>query len=303
MTGRATSAGAGRRWLAVAAAALLLGAAGACAIEASRSGSPGAEPAFVTALRARLPAQVRRAGVLTVATDASYAPASFFAPDGRTVVGFEPDLASAVGSLLGLKVRFVVTDFVRALDEVQGDRVDVVMSAMTDTAERERHADFVNYFSAGTSILVQRGNPHGITAIEDLCGEVVAVERGTVQVELLEHTQLRCTGEAIEVQAHPTNADALVELRTGRAAAVLNDYPPAAYLATEPLTQADYQLASDTQYEPGLYGIAVPTDETRLRDALQAALHRLVATGEYARVLERWDVAEGAVRTITVNAG
>jgi polar amino acid transport system substrate-binding protein len=257
----------------------------------------------VGVLRHRLPAEIRRSEVLRIATDASYAPASFFAPDGRTVVGFEPDLAEAAGRLLGIRVRFVVTDFVEALEAVRKDRVDVVMSAMTDTAERERQADFVNYLSVGSAILVQRGNPHGITGIEDLCGHLVAVERGTVQVDLLDRNQQRCGRHPIRVRQHRTNADALVELRTGRATAVLNDYPPAAYLTSDPRTQADYQLASTAQYEPGLYGIAVAKDEARLRDAVQAALERLVRTGEYRRILQRWQVQDGAVDTVTVNAG
>lgn len=273
----------------------------ACAGEPARTAI--SEPGFDPALHERLPADVRRAGVLAIATDASYPPASLFAPDGRTVIGFEPDLATAVGRLLGVRVRFVPTDFLHALDEVRAGRADVVMSAMTDTLERERQADFVNYFRTGTSIVVQRGNPHGITDVEDLCGQVVAVERGTVQVELLRRSRSGCAGERMRIRQRVTNADALVELRTGRAAAVLNDYPPAAYLSTSPQTQAYYQLASTAQYEPGLYGIAVPKDEPRLRDALKAALERLLSTGHYERILRSWDVADGAVSRITVNGG
>ena len=118
--------------------------------------------------------------------------------------------------------------------------------------------------------MVQRGNPAGISDLDDLCGKVVAVEEGTVQVDLVERTQASCpAGTPVDVKLYDTNDDALVELRTGRAAAVLNDYPPAAYLSTAQRTQADYQLASDVQYEPGLYGIAVAPDREQLRDALQ----------------------------------
>ena len=292
------------RWSAVRRAALVAAtgvALTACAGQPSAPKSSG--PAMDAALHDRLPVDIQRSGVLTVATDATYPPASFFGPDGRSVLGFEPDLADAMGDLLGVRVRFVVTDFVRTLDDVREGRADVVVSAMTDTADRERLVDFVNYLSAGSTIVVQRGNPHGITEIEDLCGQVVAVERGTVQVELLRRSQQSCASGRIAVRPQPTNADALLELRTGRAAAVLNDYPPAVYLATDPTTQADYQLASTIQYEPGLYGIGVPKDEPRLREALRAALERLLSTGEYTRILKEWGVAEGAVGQITVNAG
>jgi polar amino acid transport system substrate-binding protein len=58
-------------------------------------------------------------------------------------------------------------------------------------------------------------------------------------------------------------------LPSGRAVAVLNDLPPAAYLASEATTKANYQLASNIQYEPGLYGIAIAKDQTQLRDAIR----------------------------------
>lgn len=280
----------------------------ACALSACGPDAADAVPATTAAadpsLRALLPDDVVDAGVLTVATDASYAPASFFAPDGRTVTGFEPALADAMGELLGVRVEVVVTDFDTILGEVADHEHDVAIAAITDTAERQEVVDFVNYFSAGSSIVVQRGNPQGLSDLDDLCGQVVAVEEGTVQVDLLERTQTSCGAAGpIELQLYDTNDDALVELRTGRAAAVLNDYPPAAYLSTAPRTQADYQLASDVQYEPGLYGIAVAKDRETLRDALRATLEAMVESGTYERVLEEWDVADGAVRTVSVNAG
>jgi hypothetical protein len=67
--------------------------------------------AYDRALHDALPADVRASGVLRVATDASYAPASSFAPDGRTIVAFEPDLGAALGRVLGIKVRIVRTAF------------------------------------------------------------------------------------------------------------------------------------------------------------------------------------------------
>jgi ABC-type amino acid transport substrate-binding protein len=67
--------------------------------------------------------------------------------------------------------------------------------------------------------------------------------------------------------------------------------------------QTYFQLASDVQYEPGLYGIGVALDRPELRDALAAALARLIETGNYQRVLGTWDVASGAVSAVTVNGG
>jgi polar amino acid transport system substrate-binding protein len=254
-------------------------------------------------LHEMLPDAVRERGTLRVGTDASYAPMSSYGDDGRTIVGLEPDLGKALGQVLGVKVVFTPVDFTAIIAGVQAGTLDLGMSAMTDTEERAEQVDFVNYFSAGTSILVQRGNPAGITEINDLCGKVVAVEKGTTQVDLLERSQVNCSQDKIDIRTYSTNSDALVQLRTGRAAAVLNDLPPAALLVTDPTTKAHYQLASTNQYEPGLYGVAVDKQEPGLRDAVQGAFETLLEEGVYADVLAEWGVEDGAVKNTTVNSG
>ncbi|MBG0568969.1 ABC transporter substrate-binding protein [Actinoplanes aureus] len=253
------------------------------------------------ALHDQLPQAVRARGSLRFVNDASYAPMEFFAADGRTVIGFEPDLAAALGEVLGIRTEMVVDSFSTALDEVNAGTYDGVLSSMTDTAERQKEADFVNYLSTGTSIVVQRGNPQGITGLDGLCGKTVAAEQGTFQEEMLRGLQKSCGDRPITIDSRPTNADALAKVRTGQAAAVLNDFPPAAYLVSDSRTSAFYQLASDEQYEPGLFGIAVAKDNTALRDCLRAALQRLIESGTYAELLARWGLSSSAVPEATVN--
>ena len=136
-----------------------------------------------------------------------------------------------------------------------------------------------------------------------VAGQVDTFEDGTTQVDLLERSQKHCDKRPIVVKTYDTNADALVQLRTGRAAAVLTDYPPAAHLASDPATGARFQLASTLQYEPGLYGIGVGKGRPQLRNALKGALDRLIRSGEYARILERWGVEDGALKASSVNGG
>jgi polar amino acid transport system substrate-binding protein len=248
-----------------------------------------------------LPPEVLRRGQLRVVTDASYAPASSFAPDGRTIVGFEPDLGAALGKVLGIDLVFRNADFSTLPSLVEANKADMIMSAMTDTAEREKELDFVNYFSAGTSIVVQRGNPHVVTDLASLCGQKVAVESGTTQQDLLERQQSKCA-RPITVLTAATNDDALVLLRTGRAAALLMDFPPAEMLTTDPHTRAHYQLASTAQFEPGLYGIGFAKGQDALRETVQAALAELLSDGAYAAVLRRWNVSQGAVPAVSTNA-
>jgi len=253
-------------------------------------------------LHALLPKSVQDRGVLRVGTDASYAPMSSFGPDGRSIIGMEPDLGVEIGRVLGVRLQFAPVDFDKLLAEVGRGDLDLAMSAMTDTPERAKLADFVNYFTAGTAIVVQRGNPASVTELSDLCGKVVAVEKATTQVDLLARKQKSCGTLPITVKTYPTNSDAMLQLRTGRVVAVLNDLPPAIFLVNDPRTKSQYQLASDAQYEPGLYGIVVAKSQTGLRDAVQGALEELLRSGVYGDVLARWNVQTGAIHQITVNS-
>ncbi len=253
------------------------------------------------ALHDRLPQAIRARGSIRLVTDASYAPMEYFAADGRTIIGFEPDLAAALGEVLGVRTEMVTGDFHTALDEVNAGTYDGVLSSMTDTAQRQRQADFVNYLRTGTSIVVQRGNPAAIEGLDDLCGHKVATEKGTFQEAMLTRLQKSCGDRPITIESEPTNADALVLLRTGRVAAVPIDFPPAAYLVNDSRTSAFYQLASQQQYEPGLFGIAVAKTNTALRDCLRTALERLISAGTYAELLTRWGLASSAVTSATVN--
>jgi polar amino acid transport system substrate-binding protein len=149
--------------------------------------------------------------------------------------------------------------------------------------------------------VVQRGNPAGVSGLDSLCGQIVAVEQSTTQADLLRRSQKQCGARPIQIIQTKTNADALLQLRTGRAAAVLNDYPPASHLATDSRTSNYFQLASAAQYEPGLFGIPVAKGNTQLRGVLQAALEKVIASGTYADLLARWGLSDGAVKTVTVN--
>lgn len=251
-----------------------------------------------------LPSSVRAAKVIRIATDASYAPASSFGADGHTIVGFEPDLGQALSEVLGIKVVFANHAFSTLQTLLNTGATDLVMSAMTDTAQRERGLDFIDYFTAGSSIVVQRGNPAGISDLGSLCGHSVAIEQGTVQVELVQRAEHNCsTDRPIKISQFPANTDALVQVRTGRADAVLTDYPPAAALVVDPRTSAYYQLASTSQYEPGPYGIAVSKRQPQLRDAVAQALRLVIRNGRYQAILAKWGVSAGSVDAVVINAG
>ncbi len=124
---------------------------------------------------------LRVPGVLTVGSDTTYPPQEYIDTTTHKAVGFDVDLITDVAKNMGLQVNVVTTKFDTIIDDLVNKRFDVVISAVTITAERKKKVDFVPYFKAGESLLVQAGNPKNIKGLSDLCGQSVGVQTGTIE--------------------------------------------------------------------------------------------------------------------------
>jgi polar amino acid transport system substrate-binding protein len=211
-----------------------------------------------------------------------------------------------MGTQLGVTFRFINdTDFAGIIAAMKAGRFDIIMSAMNDTAERRGNGvDFVDYFTAGTSILVKKGNPDKIAGLDDLCGKTVAVQKGTVQeTDTLPPQSQKCTTAgkgAITVLPFEKDTDALQQVKIGRAAAIVEDSPVAGYNAKTAGGGSEFELTGQPT-DVGQYGIAIPTTNVKLRDAIRAALKAIIADGTYDKVLAKWGATSGALKTAPVN--
>lgn len=118
-------------------------------------------------------------GELSVGMELSYAPAEFYAEDGKTPVGYDVDMSKAIAQTLGLKPKIVSSMFDTIVPSI-GSKYDLGITAMTITEERLQSVDFVSYYRAGSTWAVQKGNPKKLDT-SDMCGAKIAVQTGTVQ--------------------------------------------------------------------------------------------------------------------------
>lgn len=232
-------------------------------------------------------------GVLDVGSDIAYAPIEFF--DGDTPAGLDIDLAKAIAEALGVDVEFHNTGFDAIIPSLLGNRFDVIMSAMTVTDERKQQIDFVEYANVGVGIVVAKGNPEGIASVEDLCGRTVAVQEGTIQVDILVSQDQACRDagkQGIDILRFGTDPEAVDQVKAGRAVAVLNDFPVAFVAAQE---NPDTLEVLDTQIDPAPYGIGLRKDSTALKEAIAQALEQLKADGTYLEIFTKWNMESAAL--------
>lgn len=255
-------------------------------------------------LHASLPADVRDAGVVKIGTEALYPPFESLADDNKTIVGLDPDLAKALGEVLGVKVEFTNTAFDGLLTALDGGRFDLVVAAVTDTKEREAEYDFVDYFMTGQSIVVKKGNPEDIEGVEDLCGRPVAVLRASTQEKLLEGFNTEeCKDDPIDVTALQTDKDALLQVQNGRADASFTQDAVGVYNAQTIGGGNQFEIANSEALLPTPVGMVFTKEDTELRDAFRGALDVLIDNGTYAEILEKHDMSQGALEESAINLG
>jgi polar amino acid transport system substrate-binding protein len=288
--------------------------ASACDNGGGGRGALGEQPVSqgVTPLGKQLPKRIVNAREIRVGSDISYAPVEFYdalAPDvldrptgepAPQVQGIDPDLATELGHKLGVRFSFANVKFDELVEALRDGRVDIIMSGMSATPERAREISFIEYFRSGTSLLVAKGNPKGIHLLSDLCGRTVTMQGGTLQEDLTKEQQRRCPAEQpLRLRPFDSGSQALLEVKYGNSDVALTDFPVAAYNAKVSNGGKDFEVVGE-QIGSGPFGIGVRKEDAALREALRTALRQMIADGTYDRVLSKWNVAAGALKTITV---
>jgi polar amino acid transport system substrate-binding protein len=272
---------------------------------ATPSGSAKAsfDPATVQkddSLAAMVPAAIKSKGTLTVGSDTSYAPAEFLGNDGQTPVGYDVDLAKAIGATLGLKVQVQTAEFTGILPAL-GPKYDIGMSSFTINSERLGAVNMVSYFKAGTTWAVQKGNPKKFS-LDDVCGKSIGVQTGTVQEDPdLSDRNKKCVAEGkkpIDIVTLKNQTDVTTRLVNGSIDAMAADSPIIGYALTQ--TNGQLEKLGDV-YDAAPQGIAVAKSDTALADVIQKTVTKLIADGSYKKILEGWGNAEGAITKSEVN--
>lgn len=250
------------------------------------------------AAAALLPAKVAQSGKLVIATSPNYAPNEFKDNAGKPI-GWAIEVGDAIAAKLGLKAEYQVARFENIIPGIVGGKIDVGESSFTDTAVREKQVDFVNYYVAGIQWASAAGK---VVDPNNACGLKVAVQattyQDTVEVPAKSVACVKAGKPAIKKVSLDTQDAAANAVALGQADAFSADSPVTLYGIVQ--LKGKLQTAGKT-FEAAPYGMAVAKD-SGMAKAVQAALQSMVDDGSYGKILDKWGVADGGLKKITINA-
>lgn len=212
-------------------------------------------------------------------------------------MGFDIDLGEAIGACLGFGVDYVAVGFSELIPTVASGQADWIVSNLYATEERAQGGvDFISYSKVFDGVLVAKENPKGITGIDtSLCGLTVALNKGYVEVPLVEAVGPDCEAEGLPaptLSLFDSSADCVQAILAGRADAYMNDVNTVTRFIAEHPDDLDQAETVMLDYE---IGIGVLQGDHEFRDAVQAALTVVQDTGLQAELAEKWELDANAV--------
>ena len=265
----------------VAALALVGCSSGGSSASASASGSSASASASSEAASSSAAAEIKlvNEGTLTFATSPDFPP--FESDEGGEFVGYEIELAKALGDKLGLEVKFEVTDFDSIFTAVAaGTKVDAGISGISIKPEREEIVDFTtSYVEDNQSVAVMKDS--GITkenAAEELNkeGVVIAVQAGTTGADYAAETFPKA-----KIVEYKSNNDSFADMQAGNVTAVCTNLAVVERMLAGTYSDAEI-VYQDATAEP--YAIVVSKDNPALTEALNKALEELQADGTIDKI-------------------
>jgi len=223
--------------------------------------------------------QTLQPGKITMGSDTSYPP--FESMEGSKPVGFDVELAQAIAKKLGLTLDVISTAWDGIIPGLKTKKYDIIMSAMTITADRKKQINFANpYIDSNQSIAVANNSP--IKTQADLKGKVVGVQIDTTGQFKAEEIQK--AGGLKEIQKFDTILVAFEALEQGKIDAIINDYPVNTYVSNKRGKTKVVQVIKTNEQ----YGIGIRKDNTALLNSINKALSQVRDDGTYTTIYKKW---------------
>lgn len=209
------------------------------------------------------------------------APYEFQDPrDPSRIIGFEVEIAEAIGRILRRPVKFVQNQWDGLVPGLARGDYDMVISGLEITPDRAQVIRFSRPYYVTYEQLAVRASETRIRSLDDCRGRRVGTLKASLAQRLLEERN------DLETVSYDGQVNAYEDLLNGRLDAVLMDSIIALYnVAPQPLLKMVGPPVGRLEY-----GIGMRREDSDLQAAVDGALAQMIASGELRGILENWNL-------------
>lgn len=177
--------------------------------------------------------KIKESGELRVGLSADYAPMEFEKnANGKTeYAGVDIELAKKIAKDNHLKLKIINMQFDSLLGALKTGKIDIIISGMTTTPEREKEVSFTKpYMMTNNIMLVKKNEKNHLKSISDFKDKKIAVQKGTDQ-EKIAKTEI----ENADITSLNKLPEAILSVKSGKAIGAILEKPVAeAYIKQNP---------------------------------------------------------------------
>lgn len=204
--------------------------------------------------------QIKERGELRVGLSADYAPMEFERTINgkREYAGIDIELAKKIAKDNGLKLTIVNMQFDSLLGALKTGKIDMIISGMTPTSEREKEVDFSDsYMTVKQTVVVRKQDKDKYQTLDDLTGKRIGAQKQTTQEELAQ-TEIKDA----DVQSLTRLPEVILSLKSNKIDGVVMDSAVAdAYLKqNSDLTLSKVSFANSEKQT----AVAIPKESPEL---------------------------------------
>lgn len=247
----------------------------------------------VDEIAALVPDSIKADGKLTQGVNIYYAPAEFYAEDGKTAIGYDMDLAKALANVMGLELDIQNAEFASILPGLPS-KYEIGIANFTVNDERMQNFDMIPYFATGSSWTVAASGSQFDP--NNICGATIGVQTGTYQDDMLAAKKEECGGD-LDIQRYDQQSAVTTALIGGKIEAMYTDSSVSDYAIKQ--TSGQLKAAGEVT---DLAPIATVTEKgSEFTKATQAALQYLMDQGYLAKIFEAWGIKDHVATTAQIN--
>ena len=206
------------------------------------------------------------------------------------LIGFDVELAQAVGKDLGVEVEFQLINWNNKENELESKNVDLLWNGMTITEEREAQMEISEPYMLNEQVaIIRKADASKFDTLDKmLASKKWTAESGSAGAELIPELGATLIGVSSQINI-------LTELNAGSADIGVMDSVMASYYINETgseyadsLMIAPVKIALEDEY----YGIAARKGEVALMDKINTSLAKLYADGTVGKIAETYGLTD-----------
>lgn len=225
---------------------------------------------------------VKDNGKLVIGLDDTFAPMGFRDKNNK-LVGFDIDLAKAVGKELGVKVTFKPIDWDAKEAELKTKKIDCIWNGLSVTPGRLKSMTMSKHYLENRILIMSMDKGINVTSAKQLKKLKVGTQAGSSALEAVQKDPDYDSFKK-NVREYDDYDAALMDMKAGRIDVVVIDEVYAIYNNANKtkLYESDYNFGAD------YYAIGFRKGDKALADKINEGIQKTIDDGQAEKISKKW---------------